>query len=246
MNPNLAIVRCINPQCLQQLRVPVDKGQIRPTCPTCRTTWLWEPNVAAPDVTSAILEVFCSVSGEKHHSRFTRPAYGRIFKFDRTTPVTPSNLILPHTTSAGALGESLTLEDDWSSSFKSIVDLRSKAETGRPAVEFNIADFDFSNWHCAGCSSPTDDRASNQFARCTKCNQLVCLSKTMSEPDGSQWFQCYEACGCRAKIGGTMQSVTGKAHATNPNASQGTDAISSSHDATLLDNETRFKLHPPA
>jgi hypothetical protein len=57
MSNETRIISCVNSECVQQLRIPLDRTRLMITCPKCRAKWLWTAEIAEPRNSAAPEEV---------------------------------------------------------------------------------------------------------------------------------------------------------------------------------------------
>jgi hypothetical protein len=78
--PTDTIIQCTS--CDRQLRIPNDRGKLRVTCPTCRTSWVWLPP-ALPSEEYRQVPFRCAQTGARFHVIFKRQVAFQRFRISR-------------------------------------------------------------------------------------------------------------------------------------------------------------------
>ena len=180
---------------------------IRITCPSCKLTWQWEPNIGAPAEEVRSVEFRCAISGKQFSSSFKRAAFGRVFYF------VPPEAIGEQKQMLSLAVASDSADSEWRKLLRASIDQRAASDKSKQAEQLNIKEFDFEGWSCAECDSNAS-KTGSQFIQCGKCNSFVCSGRVTVEPDGSSWFRCYDSCGESGKIGGAIESLNSRAESS--------------------------------
>jgi len=60
-------------------------------------------------------------------------------------------------------------------------------------------------WYCPICQWGKSEFTTD-FVRCGRCKTFVCGVRTKQDSDGGEIFECYDSCGCKARISGSIDS----------------------------------------
>lgn len=189
------------PQCSQRLSVPDNRGELRVTCPKCRNQFDW-----SPEVDERQLSFRCASTGQPFAFRFRRFPGERIYRLVGVVNVVnieaanSSSIVRrpptkPHRGLLARLLPRLRPTDS------------DKGVSG--SSTFSAADFDFSGWFCPFCGWNKHTRAKSIFARCGRCEELVCGARIVEIAGGKSTFACHNGCGGSGTIAGSLESYTG-------------------------------------
>jgi len=117
-------IPCNNPNCNKTLRVPLNRGRLKITCPHCKENFLWD------SLSTRELDFRCAKTGKQFRVIFTRVNHNHNFRIARILNSIEQTLITNQ------------------SSFSSSPELHYHTEAEQ---KFDAKDFDFSGWHCPHC-----------------------------------------------------------------------------------------------
>lgn len=211
MDEHKTTISCLNPECGRPLRVPINHGAIRVTCPACKHKFDWSSGGHAQLNSAQVRQSLPSNKSQSHPALTTEKRIipfrcavtGKKFSaiFVRTNPREMFKII--------EMAKAATIHDD-----ATITDQNKRHETRGPQQQtetFNNDDFDFAKWDCPYCGLNKKELVSSVFVQCGSCREYVCGGRVRIEGarEQKQIFSCHDGCGRESVIEGLIESYDG-------------------------------------
>jgi len=189
------------PKCSQRLSAPDNRGELRVTCPKCRSQFDW-----TPEVDERQLLFRCASTGQAFAFRFRKVPGERTYRLAGVLNVVnidaaDSSAIVRRPGGKRRRGLLARLLPAFRAA-------GSDKGTGGSS-SFSAEDFDFSGWFCPCCGWNKNIRAKSIFVQCGTCGELVCGARTVETASGKSKFSCHDGCGGTGTIAGPLESYSG-------------------------------------
>lgn len=210
MDEHKTTIFCID--CGRSLRVPVNRGAIRVTCPACKHKFDWSSGGHAQLDGAQVRQSLPTHKGqspsiattEKRRIPFRCAVTGRKFSaiFVRTNSREKFKIV--------EMAKAATIHDD-----ATITDHNKRHDETRGPQQhtetFRDNDFDFATWHCPYCGLNKKEQVSSIFVQCGSCREYVCGGRVRIEGtrEQKQIFSCHDGCGRVSVIEGLIESYDG-------------------------------------
>jgi DNA-directed RNA polymerase subunit RPC12/RpoP len=178
-------VRISNAQELPLTRCPSCGGQFVPQLKSPSPNFsMKETSVPSDPLEVRKISFFCAQSGGEFSVTFARNTPNEKFRI-RSIDVVPSK----------------------TDKLPGLSDVAARKPT--KTTPFQANDFDIAGWRCPYCSHGVT-LVSSLFAKCSKCNRLVCGSKIITIANGPETFQCTTDCGGGGVLSGQIDEFQGQ------------------------------------